>query len=95
MGVPPFKKRILIMANTTTNNTSNNATTIQSHKSRNDNYYVVYKTGKMKTEKINKSMSTCAEIKSFIKKIRADKIKMLHIYKSDEKTACRLSAWVN
>ena len=78
--------------NTTTTTTTN---TTQSHKSKNDTYYVVYKTGKMKTEKINKSMSTCAEIKSFIKKIRVDKIEKLNIYKSDENTACRLSAWVN
>ena len=82
------------MNNNTTTNT-NTSNTIQSHKSKNDTYYVVYKTAKMKTEKINKSMSTCAEIKSFIKKIRADKIQKLNIYKSDEKTACRLSAWVN
>lgn len=83
------------MNNNTTTNTSNNTITTQSHKSKNDTYYVVYKTGKMKTEKTNKTMSTCAEIKLFIKKIRADKIEKLNIYKSDEKTACRLSAWVN
>lgn len=77
------------------NNTTNNATTIQSHKSKNDTYYVVYKTGKMKTEKTNTTMSTCTEIKSFIKKIRADKIEKLNIYKSDKITKCRLSAWVN
>ena len=81
------------MNNTTNTNTSNNVT-IQSHKSRNDTYYVVYKTAKMKNEKIDKSMSTCAEIKSFIKKIRPNKIEKLNIYKSDEKTPCRLSAWV-
>lgn len=81
------------MNNNTTTNTSN--ATIQSHKSKHDTYYVVYKTGKMKTEKTNTTMSTCTEIKSFIKKIRADKIEKLNIYKSDKITKCRLSAWVN
>ena len=77
------------------NNTTNNATTIQSHKSKNDSYVIVYRTGKMKTDKTNTSINNCADIKKFIKKIRADKITKLNIYKSDGKTACRLSAWVN
>lgn len=74
---------------------ANNNTTIQSHKSRNDKYYIVYKTGKMKTEKTNVDLSTCAEIKTFIKTIRRDKIEKLHIFKSDKKTMCRKSAWIN
>lgn len=78
---------------TNTTNTSN--ATIQSHKSKNDSYVIVYRTGKMKTDKTNNSITNCADIKKFIKKIRAEKIAKLNIYKSDGKTPCRLSAWVN
>ena len=80
--------------NNNTNQTTNNAT-IQSHKSKHDNYYIVYRTGKMKTDKTITTINNCADIKKFIKKIRTEKITKLNIYKSDKTTKCRLSAWVN
>lgn len=67
----------------------------QSHKSRDDNYVIVYKlkTDK-KTSKIT-DFTTCTQIKTWLRETKRGKIGMLHIFKSDGKTPCRLSAWIN
>ena len=66
----------------------------QSHKSRNDNYVIVYKLkNDKKTSKIT-DFTTCAQIKSWLRETHRGTIDMLHIFKSDGKTPCRLSAWI-
>lgn len=97
------------MKKTTNNETTNNATmnndnmnidnnvtmeTKQSHKSKNDNYIVVYKLKNDKKQQTNNTMTNCTQIKQFIKNHHKSQFAMLHIYNS-QKTPCRLSAWVN
>lgn len=63
------------------------------HKSRNTGYIVIYKNKNDKKETTNTEMTTCAEIKAFIKTLSKKQLEYLKIYDSD-KNECRKSAWV-
>lgn len=67
----------------------------QSHKSRNDNYVIVYRLKNDKADKRITNFTTCAQIKSWMRETHRGTIGKLHIFKSDGKTPCRLSAWIN
>lgn len=62
-------------------------------KSKNNGYIIVYKSNTDKNEKTNKSISTCAEIKSWLKSIDKKSMQYLRIYDA-LKNPCRLSAWI-
>lgn len=67
----------------------------QSHKSRNDNYVIVYRLKNDKSDKKITNFTTCAQIKAWMRETHRGTIGKLHIFKSDGKTPCRLSAWIN
>ena len=88
------KKPITIMAKTTnTTNTTNNVT-IQSHKSKNTGYNIVYKNKTDKSEKSVKNLKTCTDYKTWIKTQSRANMEYLHIYDKNDKPV-RLSAWIN
>lgn len=70
-------------------------TETESHgvKSKNNGYIVVYKSKTDKNEKTNKSLTTCSEIKSWLKTIEKKSMEYLRIYDT-LKNPCRLSAWI-
>lgn len=70
-------------------------TPVQSHKSRNDNYVIVYQLKNDKKPSKITNFTTCEQIKSWLRETHRGTIGMLHIFKSDGKTPCRLSAWIN
>lgn len=70
-------------------------TETESHgvKSKNNGYIVVYKSKTDKNEKTNKSLTTCSDIKSWLKTIEKKSMEYLRIYDT-LKNPCRLSAWI-
>jgi len=70
-------------------------TPVQSHKSRNDNYVIVYQLKNDKKPSKITNFTTCEQIKSWLRETHRGTIGMLHIFKSDGKTPCRKSAWIN
>lgn len=75
----------------------------RTRKEKGNGYVVIYKMEGDKKEKIDNSMTTCTEIKTFIKDLhhKAEKLEMLQIYKmgteyannKDDIIKTRLSAW--
>ena len=63
-----------------------------SHKSKGDGYIVLYKPIGKKEQKIT-NMTTCAEIKSWLKGISRKQTEYLKIYDSANRE-CRKSAWI-
>lgn len=70
-------------------------TPIQSHKSRNDNYVIIYQLKNDKKQSKITNFTTCEQIKTWLRETHRGTIGMLHIFKSDGKTPCRKSAWIN
>lgn len=70
-------------------------TPVQSHKSRNDNYVIIYQLKNDKKQSKITDFTTCEQIKSWLRETHRGTIGMLHIFKSDGKTPCRKSAWIN
>lgn len=67
--------------------------TISGHKAKDSGYIVVYKNKEDKKETKNTAMSTCAEIKAFLKTLSKKNLEYLRIYDSAN-NECRKSAWV-
>lgn len=88
------KNRLTIMAKTTKNETITNNVTIQSHKSKNTGYNIVYKNKSDKSEKSVKNLKTCTDYKTWIKTQSRANMEYLHIYDKNDKPV-RLSAWIN
>jgi hypothetical protein len=75
----------------------------RTRKEKGNGYVVIYKMEGDKKEKVDNKMTTCAEIKAFIKDLhhQAEKLEMLQIYKmgteyannKNEIIKTRLSAW--
>lgn len=75
----------------------------RTRKEKGNGYVVIYKMEGDKKEKVDNKMTTCAEIKAFIKDLhhQAEKLEMLQIYKmgteyannKDDIIKTRLSAW--
>lgn len=63
------------------------------HKERGKGYIVLYKKTGDKKETRNTEMTTCAEIKAFLKTISKKQLEYLKIYDENNKE-CRKSAWV-
>lgn len=63
------------------------------HKAKGNNYIVIYKNKDDKKETTNTEMTTCAEIKAFLKTVSKKQLEYLKIYDSN-KNEVRKSAWV-
>lgn len=63
------------------------------HKTKNAGYIVIYKNKTDKKETKNTNMTTCAEIKAFLKTVSKKQLEYLRIY-DENNNECRKSAWV-
>lgn len=63
------------------------------HKTKNAGYIVIYKNKNDKKETRNTEMTTCAEIKAFLKTVSKKQLEYLKIY-DENNNECRKSAWV-
>lgn len=63
------------------------------HKAKGNNYIVLYKNKTDKEESVIDTMTTCAEIKAFLKTVSKKQLEYLKIYDAN-KNEVRKSAWV-
>lgn len=63
------------------------------HKSKGGSYIVIFKNKNDKKETKNTDMTTCAEIKAFLKTLSKKQLEYLRIY-DEANNECRKSAWV-